>query len=157
MTTINIFSVRLGRLLLTCQRDTTNSYVLISDGFRAPMTVDMAAELGGAAERIRRRAKKAVDGRMKPGPIFSVQLPDTKVTIGVTDDGCDLYCEAGDEHVRLSEDEQQALLFSLGRLAADVASLAQNQWGGEPHQGNVVPGMREALDRRLPPWAREFE
>jgi hypothetical protein len=155
MATISIFSIRLGRLLLTCERDFAVGYVLISQNFRTPMSFDAAADLGGAAWRIQRRAKKAVDDKMRPGPIFGIQLPDTKVTIGVSDDGCDLYCEAGDEHVRLSEDELHGLVFALGRLNADVSSL-QRVHGSQPYQGDVVPGIREAIDRRVPPWAREF-
>jgi hypothetical protein len=155
--TISIFLTRLGRLLLTCERDLAVGYVLISQGFRSPLSIDMAAELGGAAGRIQRRAKKAVDGRMKPGPAFGIQLPDTKITIGVSDDGFDLYCEAGDEHVRLSEAELQALMFSLGRLDADVSSLRQVGGSAQPYQLNVVPATRAAMDWRLPPWAREYE
>jgi hypothetical protein len=158
MATIGIFTVKLGRLVLSCERDVVHGYVLIGQNFRAPMSLDVAAALGGAAWRIQRRAKKAVDGRMKPGQIFAIQLPDVKVGIGVEDSGLDLYCEVGDENIRLGEEELHALVFALGRLNSDVSSIQQ---AGEsarlvPNFG-VVQAMREALDRRLPPWAREWE
>lgn len=155
MATISIFSIRLGRLSLTCQRDAVFSYVLTCQGVRSPMSTDVAAALGGAANRIIWRARKAASGAMKPGPIFSIQLPDVRVTIGVTDDGLDVFCEAGGEYTRLTEGELEVLLFALGRLDVDVTSVRQA--GGaqpEPNFG-VAQGMREALDRRLPPWARE--
>jgi hypothetical protein len=158
MTSISIFSVKLGRLLLTCQRDTANSYVLLSESFRAPLSFAMAEELGGAAWRIQRRARKAAEGRMRPGPIFGLQLPDSRVMIGATDCGRDIYCEVGDEHVRLSEDDLHGLMFALGRLRDDVAAVQQQQWAGPlvPDFG-VASGARAAMDARLPPWAREFE
>jgi hypothetical protein len=125
MATLGIFSIRLGRLSLACARDmAAGQYVLASESFRAAMSLDAAATLGGAAERIRWRSRKAVDGRMKPGPIFSIQLPDVKLTIGVTDDGCDLNVEADGEHIRLREDELHVLMFSLRRLDEDVTSIA---------------------------------
>jgi hypothetical protein len=52
MATISIFSIRLGRLLLTCERDAVFSYVLTCQGVRSPMSTDVAAALGGAASRM---------------------------------------------------------------------------------------------------------
>jgi hypothetical protein len=121
------------------------------------LTVDAASALGERRLMIERRARKAVDGRMTPGPIFSIQLADTKITFGISDDGGDVYVETSAEHVRLGEEELQHLMFSLGRLADDVSALQQVGDSAQPYQTNVVPGMRVALDRRLPPWAREFE
>jgi hypothetical protein len=155
MATISIFSIRLGRLLLTCQRDMAAGYVLIANGVRSPLTVEAASALGGRRLTIEWRARKAVDGRMKPGMLFGLQLPDTKVTIGVADSGLHVYCEVGEERVHLDEEELSALMFALGRLDADVSSLRQS-YGSEPYQGNVVPATRAALDARLPLWAREF-
>jgi hypothetical protein len=157
MATIGIFSIRLGRLSLACWRDAVFSYVLACQGVRSPMSTDVAAALGGAAQRIQRRASRAVVGVMRPGPIFSIQLPDIRITIGVSDDGLDVFCEAGDEHVRLSEDELHGLVFALGRLDADVNSIQQAGGSAQPEPNfGVAQGIREAIDRRLPPWAREF-
>jgi hypothetical protein len=157
MTDISVFSIRLGRLLLTCQRDSVNGYMLISETFRAPLSFAMAEELGGAVWRIQRRAAKAVSGRMPPGPVFGLQLPDSRATIGVTDDGHDFYAEIGDEHVRLNEDELHGLMFALGRLRDDVAAVQRQQTGPLVPDFGVARGLRAAMDARLPRWAREFE
>ena len=115
MATVSIFSIRLGRLSLACERDMAAEYVLVSQGVRSAMPLEVAKALGAAAERIRWRARKAVDGRMTPGPIFSIQLADTKITFGISDDGGDVYVETSAEHVRLGEEELQHLMFSLAR------------------------------------------
>jgi hypothetical protein len=158
MTTISVFSVKIGRLVLTCQRDSMSSYLLISESFRAPLSFSMAEALADGERRIRARAAKAVQGRMRPGSIFGLQLPDVKVMFGATDDGADIYAEIDDEHVRLSEDELHGLMFALGRLRSDVAAVQRQQWAGPliPDFG-VARGMRVAWDMQLPPWAREYE
>jgi hypothetical protein len=142
MTAISVFSIKLGRLLLTCQRDSVHSYVLISAGFRAPMSFSMAEALADAARRIRWRAHKAVDGKMRPGPIFGLQLPDTKVTIGVTDDGRDIYCEVGDEHARLNGDELSAFMFALDQLGRDVSALYRATAAPDDMRWGIAAGLR---------------
>jgi hypothetical protein len=149
MATVSIFSIRLGRLLLTCERDMTVGYVLISQNFRTAMSLDAASALGGAVSRIQWRAMKAVDGRMKPGQIFAIQLSETKIGIGVSDDGFDLYVETDAEHVRLSEGELQALMFSLGRLRDDVNAI--HAVAEQPHHLDMAPGLRSGFG--LPRWA----
>jgi hypothetical protein len=158
MTNISIFSIKLGQLLLSCQRDSANSYELISQTFRAPLSFSAAEALADGARRIMARWRKAVQGRMTPGLIFGLQLPDSTVAIGATDDGRDIYCEVGDEHVRMNEDELHGLMFALGRLRDDVAAVQRQAAAGPliPDFG-VARGMRAAWDARLPPWAREFE
>jgi hypothetical protein len=129
--------------------------VLISENFRAPLSFSMAEALADAERRIRWRARKAVQGRMTPGPIFGLQLPDSKVMFGVTDDGVDLYAEIGDEHVRLNEDELPGLMFALGRLRDDVWAVQRQQAGPPVPDFGIVQELRAAWDARLPPWARE--
>jgi hypothetical protein len=140
MATIGIFTIKLGRLHLVCERDTSaNQYFLASQGFRTSMPLDSASALGGAADRIKWRARKAVDGKMKPGPIFGIQLPDTKIAIGVADDGYNLYAEIAGEHARLDERETDALMFALGRLRDDVDTI--HQASAAPQQLNLTPGI----------------
>jgi hypothetical protein len=135
MATISIFSIRLGRLLLVCERDMAAEYVLIVNGVRSPLTVDAAAALGGRRLTIEWRARKAVDGRMKPGMLFGLQLPETRLTIGVADSGYEIYAEVGEERVHLGEDELKMLMFALGRLDADGAmvqrAVVERQTGAE--------------------------
>ena len=150
MTTISIFSVRLGRLLLVCQRDTTAGYVLIADGVRSTLTVDAASALAGRGWVIQRRARKAVDGRMKPGVLFGLQLPETRVTIGVADSGYDVYAEVGEERVHLGEDELSALMFALDRLRSDVSTV-QQAVVGQQYGAEVPPAaLRRGFAIRIP-------
>jgi hypothetical protein len=143
MATLSIFAIRLGRLLLVCERDTALGHVLIVQGARSVLSLDAASALGEAAWRIRLRARKAVDGRMTPGPIFSIELPETKVTIGVTEDGADLYVETGGEHVRLSEEELEGLMFALRRLNADATSVLRAMAAAARLiETNMVPKLR---------------
>jgi hypothetical protein len=155
MATISIFAIKLGRRLLACERDATAGYIMIADGVRTPVSVEFATTLGERGWKIHRRWEMRTAGKMKPGVIFSIQTSETLDTIGVSDDGFYIYVETDGERIPLSEDEVLASLFALRRLRDDVSSLWQSS-GGEPCQGNVVPGMRAALDARLPPWAREF-
>jgi hypothetical protein len=155
MATISIFAIKLGRRLLACERDMANGYILIADGVRTPVSVEFATILGERGWKIHRRWETRVAGQMKPGVLFSIQLPEELDTIGVSDDGFYIYVEAGGERIPLSEDEVQTFLFALRRLRDDVSSLWQSSSGGEPYQGNVVPATRAAMDWRLPPWARE--
>jgi hypothetical protein len=151
MATIGIFTLKLGRMLLVCERDTAaNTYFLTSQGFRTAMSLDSASALGGAAARIRWRARKAVDDRMKPGPIFGIQLPETKLVIGVADGGYDLYAEIGGEHIRLDERETEALLFALDRLHGDVDAIWQAS--APPQQLNLTPGIVDWYYGRPPSW-----
>jgi hypothetical protein len=147
MATVGIFTIKLGRMLLVCERDmSADQYFLASQGFRTSMPLDSASALGGAAARIRWRARKAVDDKMKPGPIFGIQLLETKITIGVTDDGYDLYVEAGGEHTRLDEHEMEALMFALDRLRGDVNAIWQAS--AVPQQLNLTPGIVDAYGGR---------
>jgi hypothetical protein len=147
MATIGIFTIKLGRMLLTCERDmSANQYFLASQGFRIALPLDGASALGGAAARIRWRARKAVDGKMEPGVIFGIQLLDTKIMIGVADGGYDLYAEIGGEHVRLDERETEALMFALDRLRGDVDAIWQAS--AQPQQINLTPGIVDWYMRR---------
>jgi hypothetical protein len=151
MTTVSIFAVKLGRMVLVCERTSVNEYVLVVQGSRHSMPFDSASALGGAVDRIKWRAKKAVDGKMKPGPIFGIQLPDTKIMIGVTDDGCNLYAEVGGEYARLDEQESEALMVALGRLRRDVNDVDQAS-NPRPTQLSVGESMRDP-ELALPAWA----
>jgi hypothetical protein len=150
MATISIFSIRLGRLLLTCERDMAAGYVLIVNGVRSPLTVDAAAALGGRRLTIEWRARKAVDGRMKPGMLFGLQLTETRLTIGVAASGLDVYCEVGEERVHLGEEDLQGLMFALHRLAADVSTVQQAVV--ERQVGAEVPpaALRRGFAIRIP-------
>jgi hypothetical protein len=144
MTTISIFApIKLGRRLLACERGSATSYILIADGVRSSMSVEDADTLGKRGWKIHQRwEKRAADGKMKPGVLFSVQTPETLDTVGISDDGFSIYVEADDERIPLTEGELQMFLFALRQLRDDLASLRRVSNGGEPYQGNVVPGLR---------------
>ena len=66
MATVGIFSIRLGRLLLACERDTAAGYVLASQSFKTPMSIDVAAALGNSLF-----ARAAIEAK----PIEPVAMP----------------------------------------------------------------------------------
>jgi hypothetical protein len=163
MGSISIFALEFSGTKFAVSRDFIGGYRLQASDLTISMMPATASSLAFGGQRIRLRARLADrrDAEMESGAVFrrdftAVDGRVVHVELGVSDAG-DVYLEIGTTRMTLDMPQAHLLLAVLDRLTADVASLAQNQWGGEPHQGNVVPGMREALDRRLPPWAREYE
>jgi hypothetical protein len=151
MTTISVFTAfKLGRRLLSCERDSAHSYTLIADGVRSSMSVEDAETLGKRGWALDRRwSRKTADGRMKPGLIFSIQTPETLDTIGVTDDGYFIYVEADEERISLTEDEVQMLAFVLRQIRDDVRSLYHaGQRSAGPPELTVAQGLRGLI--RMP-------
>lgn len=120
MATTSVFlPFKLGRRLLACERDMEAGYILIADGVRTPVPVEFVTILGERGWKIHWRWEKRTAGRMKPGVLFTIQLPETLDTIGVSDDGFDVYVENGEERIPLSGDELQML--NTGRQNKAVA------------------------------------
>ena len=138
-------------------------FFLETDPLDWPMTLREASFIAFAAKRVLRRLGLAAEGRQfKLGPSF-------KKVLEVVDDAEPLVVEFG---LRKDGDEkdQPRVYLRIGtvlvgcndadgyRLLGAFCRYEEADKFGPPQpvQGDVVPGMREALDRRLPPWAREF-
>jgi hypothetical protein len=162
MGTISIFALDFSGTKLACSRDFIGGYILQAGDFVVSMTPDAAAALAEGGARIRTKANVASHFRreMKPGRTFArdmlaVDGRVARIEIGVTDGGDGVFVEIGTARVTLTDVQSQLLLAMLDRLRDDVNAIRRASEPSGPDFG-VAQGMREALDRRLPPWAREF-
>jgi hypothetical protein len=160
--TISIFSLDFSGTRFACARDFTGGYTLQAGDFVVPMTPDAATALAAGGARIRTKAYVALHFRreMKAGPTFRRDLlaidgRTVHVEIGVTDGGDGLFLGVGAGRMTLTDAQAQLLLAVLDQLGEDVSTLYRASAGQPVPNFGVAQGMREALDRRLPPWARE--
>jgi hypothetical protein len=161
MGSISIFDLQFSGVKFACSRDLLSGYRLEAGDFVVSMTPDAAAALAEGGARIRTKANVASHFRreMKPGRTFArdmlaVDGRVARIEIGVTDGGDAVYLEIADARMTLTDQQASLLLAVLDRLGRDVSALYRASEPSGPDFG-VAQGMREALDRRLPPWARE--
>jgi hypothetical protein len=162
MGSVSIFSLDFSGTRLACSRDFTGGYHLEAGDFVVSMTLDAAAALaqGGAHIRLRAQVAAKLRREMKSGAtfrrdLFAVDGRTVHIEIGVTDGGDGVFLEVGAGRMTLTDAQAQLLLAVLDQLGADVTTIRRASERPVPNFG-VAQGMREALDRRLPPWAREF-
>jgi len=164
MGTISIFQLDFSGTRFACSRSFVGGYTLLAGDHTMSLTPAVADALAQGGRFIRWRAQAAArSGReMKAGATFrrdllSVDGRTVHVELGVSDAGDSVYLEIGAARMALTDVQAQTLLLLLDRLAADIASIQQAGGAAQPEPNfGVAQGMREALDRRLPPWAREF-
>jgi hypothetical protein len=162
MGTISIFSLDFSGTVFACSRTFEGSYRLQVGDFVVTMTPDEAAALarGGTFIRIKAQIASRFDRDLRPGvtyrrDLLAVDGRTAHLALGVNDCG-DVFFGSGDARMTLTTQQAALLLAALNTLAADVSALYRAT-AGEPDGWGVARGMREVLDARLPPWARESE
>jgi hypothetical protein len=160
---VQIFRIELtdrasgAHLTLAAGRELAGDFFLDFGDFVLPLFPEQASAFARAVSRLAWRRQRAAP---KPGSAWKRIVGDGvgagfKVEFGLTDEGrC--YAEVGSTKIVCDDGQGDLLRAVLERFAEDVASVQQAGGSAMPEPDfGVARGMREALDRRLPPWARE--